>query len=149
MRGKQHDTPRSIPYASHFRPEDRENALGWYNTGKTSTKQESLGTLRKFGPICVRSACRSKWKQIHTEMPKKPDAWLAYRPPNSRTCLHLFGFTDAGGGASVFGHWLNLYPKHIEVCSVQLPRRESHTNEVPFRSLSFLVEDLLMSYCLC
>src|SRR5438552_3207345 len=56
--------------------------------------------------------------------------------------FRLFCFQFAGGGVSSFGSRSHLFPAGIEVCAIQLPRRESRFNETPLVHLSLLVEKL-------
>lgn len=56
--------------------------------------------------------------------------------------LRLFCFSYAGAGAAVFRSWSDYLPESVEVCSLQLPGRESRVGESPYRRLRPLVADL-------
>ena len=58
------------------------------------------------------------------------------------TGLRLFCFPYAGRGASVFADWSNYLPKGIELIAIQLPGRETRINELPFQSLSEMVDQI-------
>lgn len=68
--------------------------------------------------------------------------WLIYPKPNPKAYLRLFCFPYAGGGASIFRAWSIQLPPDIEVCSVQLPGRESRLKEPLFTNLSPLIDTL-------
>jgi surfactin synthase thioesterase subunit len=57
--------------------------------------------------------------------------------------VRLLCFPPAGGGASTFRQWADLLPGDIDVCSIQLPGRESRFAEAPFSRLGPAVEALL------
>src|SRR3990172_3116030 len=52
-------------------------------------------------------------------------SWLHRRRPNPDAALRLFCFPYAGAGASLFRAWGNAFPPEVDVCSVQLPGRET------------------------
>ena len=66
--------------------------------------------------------------------------WLILGEPKCRTCLRLFCFPYAGGGASIFRQWSVNTPQAVEVCPVQLPGRENRMAERPFTSFLPLVD---------
>ncbi len=66
------------------------------------------------------------------------DRWLVWLRPQPRGSLRLFCLPYAGGGASVFRLWADLLPPGVELCSVQLPGRETRIRERPFDRLSDL-----------
>lgn len=74
-------------------------------------------------------------------MPVK-NPWITYSKSNPQACLRLFCFHYAGAGASIFRTWSDQLPPDIEVCSVQLPGRESRLRETPFTSLLPLIHTL-------
>jgi surfactin synthase thioesterase subunit len=69
--------------------------------------------------------------------------WVTYPRPNAQSQVRLFCFPYAGGGASIFWHWVDALPRAIELCPIQLPGREERLQEEPFTDLSSLVEALL------
>ncbi len=70
------------------------------------------------------------------------DLWIVRPKPNPQAFLRLFCFPYAGGGASVFRAWPDDLPAGVEVCSVQLPGRESRLKEPLFTRLPPLVQTL-------
>lgn len=66
--------------------------------------------------------------------------WIAFHRPNSQAHLRLFCFPYSGAGASIFYKWPDGLPKTVEVCSVQLPGRETRLSEPLFTRLTPLVE---------
>lgn len=73
-------------------------------------------------------------------MMAKKNPWIVSLRPNPEAALRLFCFPYAGGGASVFHRWLQHLPETVEVCSLQLPGRESRITESPFTDLSALAQ---------
>jgi len=71
--------------------------------------------------------------------------WLPYRRPNIDPAMRLFCFAHAGGSAGSFRAWDSVFPRHIEICAVQLPGRESRLNEPQARRMALLVETLVMA----
>ncbi|MGV2826967.1 beta-ketoacyl synthase N-terminal-like domain-containing protein [Myxosarcina sp. GI1(2024)] len=69
--------------------------------------------------------------------------WVKCFQPNPHARLRLFCFPYAGAGASIFQTWANELPSEIEVCSIQLPGRESRLGEVPLTRLKPLIQNLL------
>jgi len=70
-------------------------------------------------------------------------SWITYPRPNSQACMRLFCFPYAGGGASIFRHWVDVMPREIELSPIQLPGREERLQEEPFTDLSSLLKALL------
>lgn len=68
--------------------------------------------------------------------------WLVIPRPNPRARLRLFCFPYAGGGAITYRTWPNDLPADIEVCSIQLPGRESRLREPAFTDMTTLVTTL-------
>jgi medium-chain acyl-[acyl-carrier-protein] hydrolase len=66
--------------------------------------------------------------------------WFLYPAPLPRAKVRLFCFPYAGGGASMFRAWLKTLPPFIELCTVQLPGRESRIGEPPYVKLATMVE---------
>lgn len=66
------------------------------------------------------------------------------RPPKLRPAakMRLFCFPYAGVGPSAFRGWAEHADPGIEVCSVQLPGRESRLRERPFLSMDELIPPL-------
>lgn len=76
--------------------------------------------------------------------------WMSSRKRKSHASLRFFCLPYAGGGASIFRTWSDYLPDEVEVCPIQLPGRENRLHEVPFTSLSSLVQamaEALYSYC--
>lgn len=68
--------------------------------------------------------------------------WSICSRPNPKARLRLFCFPYSGAGASIFRTWANLLPSDIEVCSIQLPGRESRIREPLFTSLLPLIHTM-------
>jgi surfactin synthase thioesterase subunit len=71
-----------------------------------------------------------------------PAAWFPFGGPRDGARLRLFCFPHAGGGASLFRGWDTALPADVDLCAVQLPGREARWSELPYTSLSDLVEAL-------
>jgi len=65
---------------------------------------------------------------------------LPFLKPNPLARLRLFCFPYAGAGATVFHKWYDKVPSFIELCSVQLPGRETWMSADPFTRLQPLIE---------
>ncbi len=74
--------------------------------------------------------------------PESADPWILRPRPRPAARLRLLCIPHAGGGASAFRGWADLFPESIEVCPVQLPGREQRIREAPFDRLEPLVEAL-------
>src|ERR1044071_9320478 len=70
------------------------------------------------------------------------DPWIQRPRPHPGARLRLFLLPHAGGGASAFRGWADLFPPQVEVCPVQLPGRENRTREPAFNRVQPLVEAL-------
>src|SRR5436853_7581099 len=70
------------------------------------------------------------------------DSWVIASKKASPVRLRLFCFPYAGGGAQVFREWAEGLPSDVQVCSVQLPGRQSRLLEPPYLDLSELVRTL-------
>lgn len=68
--------------------------------------------------------------------------WFSTVRPNPGASLRLFCFPYAGAGASVFRTWWRDLPNEVEICSVQLPGRETRFRERLYTSLPPLIEVL-------
>lgn len=69
-----------------------------------------------------------------------PDAarpWIQNLAPTPRRLL-LFPF--AGGGASAFRGWSDLFPGTVDVCPVQLPGRQARMRDTPIDDLRTMIE---------
>ncbi len=75
-------------------------------------------------------------------------SWLHRRRPNPDAALRLFCFPYAGAGASLFRAWGNAFPPEVDVCSVQLPGRETRLAEPAFRRMSDLVPAIVRALSL-
>ena len=69
-------------------------------------------------------------------------SWIIHPKPNPKKYLRLFCFPYAGAGSSIFRTWSAQLPADIEVCSVQLPGRESRLKEPLFTDLVPLIHAL-------
>lgn len=65
--------------------------------------------------------------------------WTLRLAPRGDASVRLFCFPHIGGGASAFRHWPAAVPPYVDVCSVQLPGRESRLGEEPIRRMEDLV----------
>ena len=74
--------------------------------------------------------------------PDSADRWILRPRPRPAARLRLLCIPHAGGGASFFRGWADLFPDSVEVCPVQLPGREQRIREAPFDQLEPLVEAL-------
>lgn len=68
--------------------------------------------------------------------------WLVRKAGAQRPCLRLFCVPYAGVGASAYRLWAAGLPADIEVCSVQLPGRETRLREKPLDRIADIVEAL-------
>ncbi|MBP2645992.1 MAG: Oleoyl-(acyl-carrier-protein) hydrolase [Firmicutes bacterium] len=75
---------------------------------------------------------------VHTS-----NLWIPYRRPSNKSCLRLFCFPYAGGGASVFREWVDSFPMEIDVCPIQYPGREKRMTEAPFTLMEPLIDALV------
>lgn len=71
--------------------------------------------------------------------------WIIIPKPKPKPSLRLFCFPYAGAGASIYHNWSTLLPPEIEVCSIQLPGRESRTKEPLFYNIEPLINALTPS----
>ncbi|VFQ46267.1 thioesterase II family protein [Desulfoluna butyratoxydans] len=53
--------------------------------------------------------------------------------------VRLFCFPFAGGGASIYSPWRQVFPESVEVVPVQLPGRENRLTTSPFQEMGSLV----------
>jgi len=72
----------------------------------------------------------------------QPSKSIIITRPNGRAQLRLFTFSPAGYGASFYRQWPGLLPQWVELCSVQLPGRESRLRETAVAEMGRLVETL-------
>lgn len=73
----------------------------------------------------------------------KKQSWFLNANRFTRAQVRLFCFPYAGGSASIYRAWQNLFPADIGVCPVQLPGRENRMVEMPISSLDKLVDELV------
>ncbi|MEZ4362898.1 MAG: alpha/beta fold hydrolase [Kofleriaceae bacterium] len=66
-----------------------------------------------------------------------------FRRPDAAPRLRLVCLPFAGGAASVFHPWINLFGPAIEVCPVELPGRGVRMAEPPLRDMRRLCDALL------
>ena len=74
------------------------------------------------------------------------NSWVTCPKPRAQARLRLFCFPYAGGGTSIFRTWLDDLPPSIQICSVQLPGRESRLREPCFTRLEPLVQALVQAF---
>ena len=68
--------------------------------------------------------------------------WVKRYVPKPAAGARLFCFPHAGVGAATFLRWSQQLPDPIEVCSIELPGRQSRRDEEPFTRMDPLVEAL-------
>jgi medium-chain acyl-[acyl-carrier-protein] hydrolase len=68
--------------------------------------------------------------------------WLAAKHRHNQTCLRLFCFPYAGGGASIYRQWQTQMIDGIDVCPVQLPGREGRIEEPPCSDMRRLIKEM-------
>jgi medium-chain acyl-[acyl-carrier-protein] hydrolase len=68
--------------------------------------------------------------------------WIVQPRPRPRARLRLFCLPHAGAGASLFRQWPQSLPDAVEVCSVQLPGRETRIRERAYEAWQPLVRAL-------
>lgn len=73
------------------------------------------------------------------------NSWVTCPKPKAQARLRLFCFPYAGGGASIFRTWPDDLPPSIQICSIQLPGRESRLREPCFTRLEPLVQALVQA----
>jgi medium-chain acyl-[acyl-carrier-protein] hydrolase len=73
------------------------------------------------------------------------NSWVVRPKPIAQARLRLFCFPYAGGGSSIFRAWPEHLPATVEVCSIQLPGRESRLGEPLYTNLEPLVHVLAQS----
>lgn len=61
------------------------------------------------------------------------ERWLPHRRRQPRATINLLCFPYAGGGASAYRDWQAAWPERIEVCSLELPGRETRFSD-PLRT---------------
>jgi medium-chain acyl-[acyl-carrier-protein] hydrolase len=64
--------------------------------------------------------------------------WIQTFGSRTDAPLRLFCFPYAGGGASVFRGWPQLFGRGVEICAMQLPGRENRIREAPFTDMHLL-----------
>lgn len=73
---------------------------------------------------------------------QSPNPWIAFSQPIHSADMRLFCFPHAGGGASFYRQWSNVFGLNVEVCPVQLPGRENRIAEPPVDRLDDLLDGL-------
>lgn len=68
--------------------------------------------------------------------------WLQARPAEAHHQTRLFCFPYAGGGASMYREWPDLFDRSVHVCPVQLPGRENRMSEPPYSRVRPIVKIL-------
>src|SRR5215213_404261 len=62
--------------------------------------------------------------------------------PNPRAQLRLFCFHHAGGSTTLFHHWRDRLPDHVELWVVRLPGRGDRVAEAPFKRIAPVVQEV-------
>ena len=75
--------------------------------------------------------------------PSSLAAWTVVPKPSIDPSVRLFCFPYAGGSATIYRSWADVFPPAIEVHCVQLPGREWRLKEPPFDHLEPLVAELI------
>jgi surfactin synthase thioesterase subunit len=68
--------------------------------------------------------------------------WIIRHKPRVKARFRIFCFPYAGAGASIFNNWDSVVPAGVEVCSIQLPGRETRQTETPFTRIFPLIDAL-------
>lgn len=66
--------------------------------------------------------------------------WILHQKPKSNATTRLFCLPYGGGGASIYRHWSDHLPDHIEIMAFQLPGRENRLLEPAIDDLDKLVD---------
>ncbi len=77
-------------------------------------------------------------KYITNIMPH--NRWISCPKPKPNATTRLFCLPYGGGGASIYRHWSDYLPDHIEVMPFQLPGRENRLLEPAIDNLNKLVD---------
>lgn len=75
-------------------------------------------------------------------MMKTPSAWFQNTHAGRRVELKMFCFPYAGGTASVYRNWAGVLPPTVQIIPVELPGRGGRFRELPFVSMTSLIEAL-------
>jgi medium-chain acyl-[acyl-carrier-protein] hydrolase len=70
------------------------------------------------------------------------ERWLPHRRRQARATVNLLCFPYAGGGASAYRDWQSAWPERIEVCSLELPGRETRFSDPLRTDLSALATEI-------
>jgi medium-chain acyl-[acyl-carrier-protein] hydrolase len=65
---------------------------------------------------------------------------ITWRKPNPSASWRLFCLPYAGGNSYIFRSWLDLLPKTIEICPIELPGRGIQIKSTPFKQIEPLVK---------
>ncbi|ASS74689.1 putative thioesterase [Tumebacillus algifaecis] len=71
------------------------------------------------------------------------DKWIAHRKQKPNARLRLFCFPYAGGSAAIYRGWQEEFPAEVDVCSVQLPGRESRLMDEPYTRIEPMVKAIV------
>ena len=74
------------------------------------------------------------------------NSWFFCNKPKPGAAMRLFCFPFSGGGASVYRTWSDAMSEEVEVCSVQLPGRESRYSEARETDIATLVENIVNAF---
>jgi medium-chain acyl-[acyl-carrier-protein] hydrolase len=74
--------------------------------------------------------------------PNPKTNWFFYPAPQPHAKVRLFCFPYAGGGSTTFRSWSKNLTNFIELCTAQLPGRESRISEQPYDHLITMVDKL-------
>jgi medium-chain acyl-[acyl-carrier-protein] hydrolase len=68
--------------------------------------------------------------------------WIIRHKSKVKARFRIFCFPYAGAGASVFNDWDSIVPVGVEICSIQLPGRETRQRETPVTRIFPLIDAL-------
>lgn len=71
--------------------------------------------------------------------------WLPYNKSAKQPEHRLFFFHHAGGAASMYLSWQEMFPPSIEICPVQLPGRENRYTDCFITSMPDLIDEICYS----
>ncbi len=80
---------------------------------------------------------------LRREEIKASNGWLVVAGARPSARYRLICFSPAGTGAASFRGWAELAPPWLEICTVQLPGRETRLREAPIGDLEVLVPQVV------
>lgn len=72
-----------------------------------------------------------------------PGSWFVCPKPNAGARARLFCLPFAGGGASTYYGWSQVFPRDVEIRAIQLPGRESRMREPRILSARILAKEIV------